>query len=69
MVITKKSQLSGKTHSWELNITQEQLDLYNEGKELIQNIFPHLTAPEREFLMTGIMPNEWDKIFGSADEY
>lgn len=30
---------------------------------LIQQAFPFLSAEEREFLMTGITPEEWDEIF------
>jgi len=31
---------------------------------LIQDAFPRLDADQREFLMTGITPDEWDRIFG-----
>ena len=31
---------------------------------LIQDAFPFLSPGEREFLMTGITPEEWDSIFG-----
>lgn len=48
----------------DLNITQEQLDRWVDGNELIQNIFPSLTKGEREFLVTGITPEEWRKEFG-----
>jgi hypothetical protein len=30
---------------------------------LIQNAFPYLSPSEREFLMTAITVEEWDKIF------
>jgi len=30
--------------------------------ELIQDIFPQLTPDEREFIMNGILPEEWDDI-------
>ena len=64
MLITKVSQLSGKESSMELDVTQEQLDLYAEGIDKVQDVFPNLNASEREFLITGITPNEWDNIFG-----
>jgi len=41
-----------------LNITMDQYDAW-QGGELIQNAMPNLTADEREFLMTGITPEEW----------
>ena len=34
----------------------------------IQDAFPNLTADQREFLMTGATPEEWDAIFGDNDE-
>ena len=30
---------------------------------LIQDVMPHLKPEEREFLMTGITPAEWDAMF------
>lgn len=63
MIITKKSNLSGKESTMNLNVTPEQLGRWN-GGELIQNVFPHLTTVEREFLMTGITKTEWNAVFG-----
>jgi hypothetical protein len=34
---------------------------------LIQNAFSDLNADEREFLMTGITPAEWAKMFGEEE--
>jgi hypothetical protein len=67
MKITKKSQITGKVHTMDLDVTQEQLDHYESGAH-IQDAFPHLPAPEREFIMSGITPSEWDSMFGSIDE-
>lgn len=37
---------------------------YNEGEgALIQNAFSFLDADQREFLITGIIQGEWDKMF------
>jgi hypothetical protein len=48
-------------------ITQDQLDAWAEG-ELIQEAMPHLTADQREFILTGITPSEWNAAFGELDE-
>jgi hypothetical protein len=61
MKITKISIISGKENTLDLDITEEQLARYNAGDGLVQNIFPDLTPGEREFLMTGITEEEWDK--------
>ena len=63
MLITKTSRISGMISTMDLDITSEQLSRIEEGRELIQNIVPHLTSEEREFLITGITPQEWDKLF------
>jgi hypothetical protein len=62
MLITRKSQVSGKTHTKELAITEAQLQRWQEG-ELIQRVFPDLSPNDREFLMTGITSEEWDEVF------
>ena len=35
---------------------------------LIQDAFPKMSAEDREFLITGITPTEWNKIFGDNKE-
>lgn len=67
MLITKKSILSGNVNQMHLNITQEQIDEWAAGS-LIQNVFPNLNGDEREFLMTGVTPGEWDAAFPLEDE-
>jgi hypothetical protein len=41
---------------------------YQNGK-LMQEAFPFLNANEREFLMTGISPEEWNALFGGENDY
>jgi len=49
----------------EINVTPEKLQQYMSSGSLglIQDFFPELTSDEREFLMTGVTPGEWDKMF------
>jgi hypothetical protein len=61
--ITKTSILSGETNTLDLPVTQEQIDQYNKGSVLVQHAFPGCTPEQREFLMTGITPAEWNKAF------
>ena len=68
MKITRKSLFSGIERTMDLDITQEQLAKWESGELLIQHAFPHLTADEREFLMTGATPDEWDNAFGDDDD-
>ena len=62
MKITRTSRLTGKTSVMYLDITKEQLFSWVDG-ELVQNAMPQLSAEEREFLVTGITPDEWDSVF------
>jgi len=71
MLVEMISSLSGKTNTMELDVTYDQLYRIENRRyttELIQNIVPHLTSEQREFLMTGITPEEWKKIYGEIDE-
>lgn len=71
MKVTRKSQFTGAINTLDLDITEAQLDEYEnrqfgEGR-LIQEIFPNLSQAEREFLMTGSTQEEWDSMFGGED--
>jgi hypothetical protein len=63
MIITRKSPLSGKTNQMNIDVTAGQIARWELG-ELIQNAMPNLSADEREFIKTGITPEEWDTAFG-----
>jgi hypothetical protein len=67
MRITKTSIASGKEHTREIDCTDAQLAAWQGGMN-IQDAMPHLSADDREFLMTGITPEEWDETFGSDEE-
>ncbi len=62
MLITKTSMFTGKEHTLEIPVTEDQLNAWKNGK-LIQDAMPNLTPDQREFLMTGSTPQEWDSIF------
>ena len=54
--------LTGITRAIDIPCTQEQLDAWNQGQDLIQRILPDLTDDQREFIMTGCTPEEWDTL-------
>jgi hypothetical protein len=66
MNITRRSMLSGKEHTMFLDITEDQVAAYAAGA-YVQDAFPNLSAGEREFIMTGITPTEWDEVFGGDE--
>lgn len=57
MEITRRSPFSGKEHTRSINVTEHQLLDWQNGT-LIQNAMPHVSAEDREFIMTGITPEE-----------
>lgn len=61
MIIVRVSRYTGKTREMEIPVTQEQLDLLSRGV-LIQKAMPNLSPDQREFIMTGVTPDEWDKF-------
>jgi len=62
MQIIRTSPFSGKTNVKEIDVTQEQIALWENGT-LIQDAMPNLSADEREFIKTGITREEWDNAF------
>ena len=62
MLIAKTSSLTSRTHEMEIDVSDKQIALWMEGA-LIQDVMPNLSPDEREFLMTGITPAEWDEAF------
>ena len=63
MKITRVSPFSNKKTTLELDVTARQIASWEKG-EMIQDAMPNLTVAEREFIKTGITPDEWDDIFG-----
>ncbi len=64
MFITKKSMFSGEWNTMDIPVTQSQIDDWESGT-LIQDAMPNISADDREFLKTGVTPQEWINTFGS----
>lgn len=67
MKITRTSTYSGIQRTIDIDVAQEQIDAWENGA-LIQDVMPHLSADDREFLKTGITPEEWDEMWPDEDE-
>jgi len=59
--ITRRSPFTGVTRTREINITLEQLRVYEMGA-MVQEAFPHLSQDDREFIKTGISEEEWEGL-------
>ena len=69
-IITRRSPFTGKVHQMEIPLTPKEYGkcatLWQTGM-LIQDAFPMLDAGQREFIKTGITPEEWDAAFGEEE--
>ena len=62
MIVKVRHILTGEMVSKDIDVTDDQLAHWD-SRELIQNAIPHLSADDREFLLTGMTPDEWDSMF------
>ena len=66
--LERKSPKTGRVNSMDLATTKKALDEYYSGSvRYVQDIFSNLNAEEREFIMTGYTPSDWDELFAMED--
>lgn len=73
MKISRISNLSGEYNTREIDITIDQyIDWQNanenDDNRFVQNAFRHLSADDREFLISGITEEEWANAFGDDED-
>jgi hypothetical protein len=65
--LTRTSGLTGRKHTRIIPLDEMRFDLgiiaWFEGA-LIQDAFPTLSPDDREFIATGITPDEWNAVLG-----
>jgi hypothetical protein len=66
MNVTRVSMVSGIEHTLDVPCTQAQLHAWACQGVLIQVARPDVPAPLREFVKTGITPEEWTELFKPA---
>lgn len=67
MQIRRQSMMTKEWHDREIDVTEEQMEDWRNGA-LIQNAMPNVSNEDREFIMTGITPEEWEEVFGAQQE-
>ena len=60
--------ITGVEHTLEIDVTDHQLRAWANGGINIQDAMPQLTPDEREFIMTGITPEEWQEYVAEPEE-
>lgn len=68
MIVKRKSVLSGIERTRDIPANPEDMLLWETGAVNIQDAMPYLNDDDREFILTGITQEEWDKAFSNADE-
>ncbi len=66
MKIKRRSSVSGIEHVRDIDVTEEQLRDWALGAN-IQEAMPNLPAEDREFLISGVTPEEWVELFNDED--
>ncbi len=66
MLIRKESVISGAINEMDLDVTQAELNRHVDG-ELAQDLWPHMPPEDREFLITGALPGEWEALMAGED--
>ena len=56
-------EITNQDNTYSVVVDELQYRRWQQGEGLIQNMFPNLNADDREFLMTGITPEQWDAMF------
>jgi hypothetical protein len=51
----------------DLDITPEQIAEFEAGGK-VHKVFHHLNADQREFILSGITPEEWKEYIGSDED-
>lgn len=68
VTVSKRSVLSGKLNVMVICVDPNALERWlaspREERLFLRDEFPHLSADEREFLLSGSTPDEWNKYFG-----
>jgi len=61
MKIKRKHPFTGELNEREISITPQQLSSWYNGIS-IQNAMPNISADDREYILTGLLPGEYDEL-------
>jgi len=62
VIIVRKSPVTGKMNHRDIDVTAEQYASWENGT-LIQDAMPNITSDEREFIVSGCTPADFDFLF------
>lgn len=67
MLLRRKSMVSGIIHERDIQLNPMDFAKYEAGM-LIQRAMPYLSEDDREFIISGITPEEWDSLYPPEEE-
>ena len=67
MIIKRRSIISGVVNEMDLPVTEDQVIAWESGG-LIQNVMPHLSDTQREFLISGMSEEEQDSFYSQYED-
>lgn len=68
MYIKRKSVISGIERTRSIPVNPDDYMAWQAGLGSIQDLMPYLADNDREFILSGITPEEWDEMFAEADK-
>lgn len=68
MLIKRTSAISGIERSRDIPVNPDDFIAWEAGYGSIQDLMPYLSDSDREFILSGIVPTEWDQLFSSMEE-
>jgi len=68
MYITRESVITGIKRTRSIPANPDDMLAWKAGLGNIQDLMPYLNDDDREFLLSGITPEEWDEAFLDSEE-
>lgn len=68
MYIKRKSVISGIERTRSIPVNPDDYIAWQSGLGNIQDLMPYLSDNDREFILSGITPEEWDGAFAENEE-
>jgi hypothetical protein len=64
MLVKMTNPMTGVVGEMEMPVTPTELAEWRGGAGPIQNVLPQLNEDQREFLISGLTPKDWEDMFG-----
>ncbi len=65
MIIERKSVITGIVRKRDIPIRPRHMAEYEAGYGMLSDVAPYLSSEDREFILSGITGDEWQKAFSN----